>query len=283
MVPKLKKIKLLKDYFKKNPRVLMAFVFGSHAKGTQMEKSDWDIGVYFKPKEYLELESNIEKYKGEKNMWSDLVDILETDNIDLVVLNRAKSSLVYSAISTGTPLIIKDDKIYYELLCKAGYEAMDWWQFVKEFYEISKKTRSLTAEAGARVRERLDFAKRHFQDIDRFRSFTWERYRDDTNEQRNLEKWVENLVMAAIDIAKIVLASDKRGIPQGYRDTLKLFVTFYVDKKLADKFADFIKLRNIIAHEYLDLKWKQIKEFIQAADKLYPKFIEKVEIFLKKD
>ncbi|MDI6603385.1 MAG: DUF86 domain-containing protein [Patescibacteria group bacterium] len=283
MGSRLKKIKLLKNYFKKKPEVLMAFVFGSQAKSTQMKESDWDIGVYFKPKEYLELESNVEEYGGEENIWSDLVDILQTDNVDLVVLNRAKSSVVYSAITTGMPLIIKDYKLYYDLLCKAGYEAMDWWQFVNEFYEISKQARSLGPEARARVRERLDFLKRQFQDIDQFRELTWDKYRYDTREQRNVERWVENLIMAAIDIAKIVLASDKHGIPQGYRDTLKLFIAFYVDKKLADRFANFAKLRNIIAHEYLDIRWKQIKKFIDASDELYPKFIEKVDTLLKKN
>jgi len=260
----------------------MVFVFGSQAKNTQMRESDWDIGVYFKPKEYLELESNVEEYGGEENIWSDLVDILQTDNVDLVVLNRAKSSVVYSAITTGMPLIIKDYKLYYDLLCKAGYEAMDWWEFVNEFYEISKQARSLVPEARARIRERLDFVKRQFQDINQFRELTWDKYRYDTREQRNVERWVENLVMVVIDIAKIVLASDKRGIPQGYRDTLKLFIAFYVDKKLADRFANFSKLRNIIAHEYLDIRWKQIKEFIDTSDELYPKFIEKVETLLKK-
>ena len=113
---KLKKIKLLKEYFKKNPQVLMAFVFGSQSRGTQMKESDWDIGVYFKPKEYLEMESQVEEYEGEKNMWSDLIDILETDDVDFVVLNRARPVIVYTALRDGIPLIIRDQLLYLRLL-----------------------------------------------------------------------------------------------------------------------------------------------------------------------
>ncbi|MFH1713261.1 MAG: nucleotidyltransferase domain-containing protein, partial [Candidatus Jacksonbacteria bacterium] len=40
----------LKTYFKNRDDVLMAFLFGSQAKGYSTKRSDWDIGVYLKPK-----------------------------------------------------------------------------------------------------------------------------------------------------------------------------------------------------------------------------------------
>ena len=45
------KIERLKDYFDKRNDVVLAFLFGSHAKGAPYvhEHSDWDIGVYFTP------------------------------------------------------------------------------------------------------------------------------------------------------------------------------------------------------------------------------------------
>ncbi len=283
MKRKLEKIELLKMYFQKNKEVLMAFLFGSRAKGLEGKDSDWDIGVYFKPKEYLELES-IKEYKREKNLWSDLVNILETDNLDLVVLNRAKASVLYSALVNSLPIIIKNYKLYYDLLCKAGYEAFDWYQFVEEFYEISKKSKSLLPEAKTRIRERLNFLRRELIEIEEFKKLTFEKYRDELKEQRNVERWAENIVMATIDIAKIILASEKKEIPQGYRDTLKVFAVFYLNfnEKEADRFSEFAKLRNIIAHEYLDLKWTKIKKFIQSVQKIYPKLIKKVEGLLKK-
>ncbi|TAN62646.1 nucleotidyltransferase domain-containing protein, partial [bacterium] len=41
-------IEKLKDYFKKHPAVVMAFVFGSRGRGEVSPRSDWDIAVYFK-------------------------------------------------------------------------------------------------------------------------------------------------------------------------------------------------------------------------------------------
>lgn len=137
------KIKLLKEYFKKKPSVILAFVFGSQAKNLERGFSDWDIAVYFKPKEYLELETKND-YPEENKIWSDLVDILKTDNIDLLILNRARPSLVFTILNSGIHLTIKDKKLFLSLLCKTSWEAMDWWKFVEDYERIKKKAESLS-------------------------------------------------------------------------------------------------------------------------------------------
>jgi len=132
----------LREYFKKKKSVVLAFLFGSRAKGREMKESDWDIGVYFKPKEYLELETDFDY--PEEGIWSELVDILGTDNVDLVVLNRARPDLVYTVLRDGIPLVIRDQGLYFDLLCKTYYEAIDWWQFVDEFRKIREKAKKLS-------------------------------------------------------------------------------------------------------------------------------------------
>jgi uncharacterized protein YutE (UPF0331/DUF86 family)/predicted nucleotidyltransferase len=277
-----KKIKRLKEYFEKTPEVLMAFVFGSRAKGRAVQVSDWDIGAYFKPKEYLELETE-EDYSGESKIWSDLVDILETDNVDFVVLNRARPSLVYNVLRTGIPLTMKDRKLYLELLCKVSYEAMDWWGTVSDYYKISEKANSLSPEARTSLLEHLKFLEEEFGEITEIKKFTQKDYLKNSFTRKIVEKWVENLVMAAIDIAKIILASEKREIPQSYKDILKVFTASQLNFPLkeAERFAEFAKLRNIVAHEYLDIRWKRIESFIKEAEELYSKFIGKTKGLIK--
>ncbi|MCK4244184.1 MAG: nucleotidyltransferase domain-containing protein, partial [Candidatus Omnitrophica bacterium] len=68
-----KRIKLLKEYFEKQPSVILAFLFGSRVKGLDRKISDWDIAVYFKPEKHLELEAE-RGYQEEHKIWSDLVD-----------------------------------------------------------------------------------------------------------------------------------------------------------------------------------------------------------------
>jgi len=172
---KSKKINDLKKYFKKEKSVILAFLFGSQAKGISRRVSDWDIGVYFKPREYLELETE-EDYPGEDKMWSNLVDILETDDVDLVVLNRARPDLVYSILRSGIPLKIKDRKLFLDLLCKTSYEAIDWWEFVEDFWKISERTHSLLPEEKAGLRKRLKFLENEFRQSEEIKKFTWQNY-----------------------------------------------------------------------------------------------------------
>jgi uncharacterized protein YutE (UPF0331/DUF86 family)/predicted nucleotidyltransferase len=271
-----KKIEAIAQYFQKESLVVLAFLFGSRAKGNEREISDWDIAVYFKPEEYLEIETERE-YPGENRIWSDLIDILETDDVDFLVLNRARAPLVYNVLRTGTFLIIKDRRLYLDLLCKVSYEAVEWWDFVSDFWTISQKAESLPPEERARVLEYLRFLENEFSEIEQIKEFSWQDYIQDSFKRKVMERWVENLVMSALDIAKIILASEKREIPQTYKDTLKIFGALYVDPSFGEKFSEFSSLRNILAHEYLDIKWRKIKNFIDQAERLYPIFIKKIK------
>lgn len=58
---------VLTQYFEKESSVALAFLFGSRAKGREGEISDWDIAVYFKSNEYLEIETERE-YPGENKI-----------------------------------------------------------------------------------------------------------------------------------------------------------------------------------------------------------------------
>jgi len=270
------KIEALTEYFQKESSVVLAFLFGSRAKGRKGEVSDWDIAVYFKPEEYMEIETE-KPYPDENKIWSDLIDILETDDVDFVVLNRARPSLVYNVLRIGTSLIIRDRRLYLELLCKVSYEAVDWWDFVADFWKISEKAESLPPEERARVLEYLRFLENEFNEIEQIKKFTWQDYIQDSFKRKVIERWVENLVMSALDIVKVILASKKTEIPQTYKDTLKIFGTLYIDFSFGEEFSEFASLRNILVHEYLDIKWKRIRNFIDRAERLYPVFIEKIK------
>ncbi len=128
----------LKDYFTRRDEVVMAFVFGSRAKGMARVVSDWDIAAYFAPKEYGELETGYD-YAGESEIWSDVDKIVGQDT-DFLVMNRARPSLVFTILNTAIPLVIKDRRLYTDLLLKTHYEAFDFWQFAKEFWQIRERS-----------------------------------------------------------------------------------------------------------------------------------------------
>lgn len=170
-----KKIESLVNLFESEPSAILAFLFGSRSEGRGSDISDWDIGVYFKPDEYMEIETDKE-YPQEIKIWGSVIEILRTDNVDFVVLNRARPTVVYNVLRTGRPLVIKDRKLYLDLLCKVSYEAMDWWDFVADYYRISERATSLSPEDRARVLEYLRFLENEFSEIDEIKKFTWDDY-----------------------------------------------------------------------------------------------------------
>lgn len=135
-------------------------------------------------------------------------------------------------------------------------------------------------------RERLiryvDFMKSEISDFPKFSTIDWKTYTDDKDIRRNLERWIENIVNCSIDIAKVIVASEDRRIPPSYKGVLKeLGSTQYFDEAFGDDISQWAVLRNILAHEYLDIRWNTIKKFIQTAEPIYRTLIQKIEAILQ--
>lgn len=271
-------VKKLQAYFSKRNDILMAFLFGSRSVNRERKSSDWDIAVYFNTGNNMDLESS-DLYPTENDIRADIEHITGQE-CDFLVLNRARPALVFSILNGGEILSIKNYTLYYKLLSKTHYEAVDFWQFIDEFWHIREKAMSLTPEARALLIEHSTFLENEFADIALFKAMTYEVYVKDRSARRNLERWIENLVMASLDIAKIVLASDKRQTPQTYRETLKIFAIEYLDPAIAEILSNTADMRNIISHEYLDIRWERIRKFISEAEQLYLKVIHRVKDML---
>ena len=269
------KIQQLKEYFEKREDVVMAFLFGSQASGRIHKESDWDVAVYVTPDRYGELEISRD-IPYTKEIWNDVERIVKT-NVDLLVLNRARPPLVFSVLNHGVSLVIKDRLLYVRLLLKTHYEAVDFWHFVYDFWKIRERSRSLSPEDRAALIEHLVFLENELKDIEQFEIMRWEQYADDRNARRNIERWVENLVMAAIDIGKIILAAEKKDVPHTYKDALRALGGFFADEKFAEEISQYADLRNIVAHEYLDYRWDSIQKFVINAKRHYPLLIQKIK------
>jgi predicted nucleotidyltransferase len=88
------------EYLKAHPKVIFAYLFGGLAKHKPFPLSDVDIAVY------LRRGSNFAECK--MDMIGRLTDILHTDEIDLVILNRADISLVMNIIKSKKIIMDKN-------------------------------------------------------------------------------------------------------------------------------------------------------------------------------
>ena len=87
-------------YLELHPKVIFSYLFGSLSKGKPSPLSDVDIAIYLKKGD------NLADRKLE--ILGKLIDILETDEIDLVVLNTTDLPLVMGVLNNKKLIVDKD-------------------------------------------------------------------------------------------------------------------------------------------------------------------------------
>lgn len=85
------------SYLQSHHNVLFAYLFGSLAKGNPTPLSDVDIAVFLRP--------GVKSAENKLELLGRLIDILKTDEIDLVVLNTANLPLVMNILKNKKILV----------------------------------------------------------------------------------------------------------------------------------------------------------------------------------
>lgn len=133
-----------------------------------------------------------------------------------------------------------------------------------------------------RLIKHLTFLENELKDHETFGTLSWKEYNDDRGKRRNVERWIENIINSSIDIAKLILTSEDRSLPDTYKDTVKnLSLVADFSEEGMEKLSRWVSLRNIISHEYLDIRWASIQKFILESEPFYEDFLKKIENYLK--
>ncbi|MFH1654238.1 MAG: DUF86 domain-containing protein [Pseudomonadota bacterium] len=136
----------------------------------------------------------------------------------------------------------------------------------------------LNKEQRQSIIERLNFMEVELSDLEKkYKLLTWQEYSTVRDVRRNVERIIENLANAVIDISKIYLAGEQIEMPGTYQEiVLKLGETGLISDKLASDLSQLTKARNVLAHQYLDLKWELIKNTIKTAPAAIKALIRKL-------
>jgi len=141
----------------------------------------------------------------------------------------------------------------------------------------------LKREVRFRLIRHLDFLENELKDYERFKSLSWENYNNDRSCRRDVERWVENIVNSSIDIAKIILMNEGITLPDTYRAIIKNLSIISDFRELnTERLSRLVILRNVISHEYLDIRWSSIKKFILETESLYRDLLNKVRSYIER-
>lgn len=109
----IKRLKEMLCNFKRDGKILLAYLYGSYATGLEHLRSDIDIAVYINTKDEKEIENIIDTIL----MASDrTVEILRLDDED-------ESPFIIQSALKGIPLIEPDEETLYMVARRALHEA----------------------------------------------------------------------------------------------------------------------------------------------------------------
>lgn len=131
----------------------------------------------------------------------------------------------------------------------------------------------------------VDYLEKELQFLSGYeREIDWKVYQSQRSKRLEIERWVESLINATLDISKMLLTIGGEEIPETSREVLfQMGSHVYSREEEAETFSDLARIRNTLAHRYLDMKWGDIKRFLQIALHLYPSFVSFVKKEIDKD
>jgi len=134
---------------------------------------------------------------------------------------------------------------------------------------LNRADRSKLIPHIAYLENELSFLSEYEREID------WKAYQSQRSKRLELERWVECLINATLDISKMVLTMRGEEIPETSREVLfRIGSGIYDSEEDAESFSELAKIRNTLAHRYLDIKWQDIKRFLEIAPELISPFLE---------
>ena len=123
-------MEIIRNEMEADTCVVLAYVFGSTARGETTPQSDIDIGVLFSP------EADEEPAHGE--LMDALCRALATDRIDLVPMNRAPVPLRFRIVRDGKLLVCRDDAVRQRFVADTVMRYLDFKPLREQAFRVAR-------------------------------------------------------------------------------------------------------------------------------------------------
>ncbi|TQD27008.1 nucleotidyltransferase domain-containing protein [Methanolobus vulcani] len=112
---------LLREFFRKEESVELAYLFGSVAEDTAGPLSDVDIGVYLS-----ETLTEKERIYKRIDLINELSDLLKSDKLDLIVINDTGYVLNFEIIRPNVLIFSRHEGMRVDVECYIMSMYLDW-------------------------------------------------------------------------------------------------------------------------------------------------------------
>lgn len=131
------------------------------------------------------------------------------------------------------------------------------------------------------VLTRLKFISDYLRKLRRFESMSLEEYLDNFDHKTISERMLELIFQAAIDINEHILTQTQAVESITNKESfIRAGECGVITPELADQLVESAGLRNILAHQYLNINYVDLFDSIQKALTRYPIYIQQVTKYL---
>lgn len=256
----------VKSVLEEDGNAILAYLFGSYARGQVTPLSDVDVAVLLRDNDWRklgELHGKIAKILG----------VLE-DRVDVVDLSGASLALKLRVLRDGVKLVDRADN-ESELRRDIVWRYPDAKRLSDDIFDEKLRTLNCDEVDRESVKSRIDELMECVAVLERE---VLSKSVDDVAASPVLIDVLENRVRKAIecmlDVCKHVVAVKKLGLPETYRDVVALLErNKLITSEVARDLTDYAGLRNLIIHRYLEVDHEKLYQAVKRLGDVAKQFI----------
>ncbi len=118
--------------------------------------------------------------------------------------------------------------------------------------------------AKGRIMESLAYITQEMNEFEaEYMSKTWQEYAADTKLQKLIDRTIENILTAVIEVCGVIL-TERNISAESYSDVMQKIGDYLkFDRTEAEILSKFAIQRNRLAHRYLNFRWQVVKFYMQ--------------------
>lgn len=134
-----------------------------------------------------------------------------------------------------------------------------------------------------KVERKLGELEEYLKGLEEKKGCSIEQYKRDQDLQDIVERRFEKAIQSCTDIASHVVSSESFREPENYGDNFQILAEEDVlSSDVAEKMVEMTGFRNVLAHDYAEIKNDRVYHQLQSLKKFH-KFSEEMLEFLKRD
>lgn len=131
-----------------------------------------------------------------------------------------------------------------------------------------------------RIEKKLGDLEKYLEGLDQKSGVAEEEFLEDRDIQDIVERRFEKAIQASLDIASHIVSSEGFREPEDYGD---LFIILrekeILGEELEEKMVEMAGFRNVLAHEYSDIRSKRVFQHLQDLER-FRQFASKIQDYL---